>query len=728
MLLNNKIKTRLSFVIQIAIFLYLFFISTAIFASKSDSINFILRSSLSDSLKITNGLRLINESQFKDKTQADYFYTILETFALKTNKRQFLSSIYASWASYNKDVQKNYSNALFYTTKRMKESERLNDSVDILDANSFLGIHIYAELGLVDEAIKAMKTCVNYTALNSLKNANAYYALGWLEFNLKKYDSALVHLKTSVDIGVKTTPRKDLTEHIGWLGNAYAGVKDYKNAIKYRKEALKLCKENEYEYGVFDCHRYLGQFYYALQQYDTAIYHSNYTFNYTQNKPTTTKQANLVYSGYTLIQACIKSNKLNLGETYIKAMLNPTLTPCQYGSEERVLLTSLLAQFYEAKGDNDKTIYYLKDLLKSKDSADLSKQSVIVNEHLLKNNFEKEQQEQLIEQQKKDFETEAQAKRQKVIIMATIVVLILVSLLLYLSYQSGKQKKISLLQIGEQKREIEHQKEIVDEKNKEIIESINYAKRLQDAILPPLELIKQKLPDSFVYYQPKDIVAGDFYWMEEIGEKLFIAVADSTGHGVPGALVSIVCSNALNRSVKEFGLSEPGLILDKTRQLVLETFSKNDNNVKDGMDVSLVCIKLNNVAPDEIELTWSGANNPLWYVSKINGTDTTISNYELLEIKGDKQPIGLTDNPKKFTTHKLRLQKEDAIYLFTDGYADQFGGPKGKKFKYKPLQELLVQNCKKSMGEQKELLENVLNNWKGEYEQVDDVCVIGIRL
>ncbi|MGZ4118913.1 MAG: PP2C family protein-serine/threonine phosphatase, partial [Bacteroidia bacterium] len=213
------------------------------------------------------------------------------------------------------------------------------------------------------------------------------------------------------------------------------------------------------------------------------------------------------------------------------------------------------------------------------------------------------------------------------------------------------------------------------------------------------------------------IVAGDFYWMEVVNNIIFIAAGDCTGHGVPGAMVSVVCSNALNRAVLEFGISEPGKILDKTRELVLETFSRSDADVKDGMDISLISIaKI--PGSSAVTVKWAGANNPLWYVS----------NKEPKEIKADKQAIGKTENPYPFTTHTIQLQKGDILFLFTDGYADQFGGDKGKKIKSKPLKEMLVSNSIYSSAEQKEKLEVAFREWKGNIEQVDDVCIIGIRI
>lgn len=260
---------------------------------------------------------------------------------------------------------------------------------------------------------------------------------------------------------------------------------------------------------------------------------------------------------------------------------------------------------------------------------------------------------------------------------------------------------------------INDQKEKLSEKNKEVTDSINYALRIQQAILPSKEDIYSALPNSFILFKPKDIVSGDFYFYQKTGDLIFIAAADSTGHGVPGAMVSVVCSNALNRTIKEFKLTETGKILDKTRELVLETFEKSASEVKDGMDVSLLCIDSKNK-----NIFWSGANNPLWY----------IQDSELKEIKADKQPIGKTDSQKPFKTHQIEYKENTSFYLFTDGFADQFGGPNGKKFKYKQFSQLLEKNSSLSPNELSAVIESAFNIWKGELEQVDDVCVIGLKV
>ena len=310
---------------------------------------------------------------------------------------------------------------------------------------------------------------------------------------------------------------------------------------------------------------------------------------------------------------------------------------------------------------------------------------------------------------------EAELKKQKTFIYLGLAVLVLVISLAFFIYNGYRQKKKANVQLAIQNSEIQHQKALVEEKNKDITDSINYAKRIQDAILPTIKSLNDTLKNGFVLYIPKDIVAGDFYWMETYNNKVYFAAADCTGHGVPGAMVSVICSNALSKALLEEGIEETGKLLDRTRELVIDRFAKSDNEVRDGMDISLCAINL-----DTKKMQWSGANNPLWLIR--NNTN------EIREIKPDKQPIGKYAEEKPFSTHDLQLQHGDTIYIFTDGYADQFGGPKGKKFKYKQLNELLSANCLLSMEEQREKLKTAFEGWKGVLEQVDDVCMIGLKV
>jgi ABC-type amino acid transport substrate-binding protein/serine phosphatase RsbU (regulator of sigma subunit) len=287
--------------------------------------------------------------------------------------------------------------------------------------------------------------------------------------------------------------------------------------------------------------------------------------------------------------------------------------------------------------------------------------------------------------------------------------------------------------------EISEQKKIIELKSDEVMDSIKYAKRLQDAILPPLDIVDQKFEKNFIYYQPKDIVAGDFYWMESVtfegtgNEVNFIAAADCTGHGVPGAMVSVVCSNALDQSVLQYMLRDPGKILDKTTDLVIERFDRSREEVKDGMDIAMVSIeKLNE---NQSKIRFAGAYNNLWITSEREDLgirsivmESEFSEEKLFEIKANKQPIGKYEYSVPFKTTEIILEKGDRLYLASDGYADQFGGEKGKKFKTKNFKELILRTTCLALAAQKSVLIEEFEKWKGDFEQLDDICIIGIEI
>jgi serine phosphatase RsbU (regulator of sigma subunit) len=281
-----------------------------------------------------------------------------------------------------------------------------------------------------------------------------------------------------------------------------------------------------------------------------------------------------------------------------------------------------------------------------------------------------------------------------------------------------KEKELVEIQnteIGDQKEQLEQQRDELNEKNISITDSIHYAKRIQSAIMQPLSSAHKSLKDKmFILYEPKDIVSGDFFWFAEIDDHSIVAVADCTGHGVPGAFMSMIGITFLNKLVREKGMIEPNEILNELRKSIIEALHNEHEESKDGMDIALCSVNWKNN-----RLSYSGANNSLYL----------IRNGELLETKADKMPIGAHDlSSKPFTKHVVSFIPGDTIYLFTDGYADQFGGSKGKKFLTKKFKSLLLSLQNKPIMEQEEILKNSLVDWMGGVEQVDDILVIGIRL
>jgi len=302
--------------------------------------------------------------------------------------------------------------------------------------------------------------------------------------------------------------------------------------------------------------------------------------------------------------------------------------------------------------------------------------------------------------------------------LLTLSVAIFSILLIRMRFRLTKKELVARFALEESKHELQ-------EKNNEIIDSINYAKRIQSALIPPVEVFKKILPESFIIFKPKDIVSGDFYWISELSttkendnnEKLVVyAVADCTGHGVPGAFMSLIGLKIFNQSIKQQNVNSPAEALDYLNNEVFNTVNKHsdsDNIIRDGMDVALCSINFKT-----LKLTFSGAKNPVYI----------IRNKELHEIKGDKQPIGSYAAQEPFTNKEYQLEKGDMVYIFSDGYADQFGGPKGKKLKYKSFKNLLIENSDKSMDEQEKQLNDLFENWRGALEQLDDVCIIGVRI
>ncbi|MFD1552111.1 hypothetical protein DNU06_00565 [Putridiphycobacter roseus] len=292
---------------------------------------------------------------------------------------------------------------------------------------------------------------------------------------------------------------------------------------------------------------------------------------------------------------------------------------------------------------------------------------------------------------------------------AVIVVLVILFLVVFLLFYARK----ILNEDYQQKVLLAYQKRTIEMKNKDIMDSIRYALKIQNAMLPSEKEFKHCFQDGFVLHLPKDVVAGDFYWMERRGDVIYFAVADCTGHGVPGSILTIICSNALNNTIHENPNADTGEILDEVRKKVIHFLTKGGQDINDGMDIALCKLNLKTH-----ELSFAGAYNPLYI----------ISNNSLKILPGNKQPVGRFVVQAPFDSHHVKLNKNDCIYLFTDGYADQFGGPKQKKFKYNQLRELLLDLASDEMELQKDMLLDVFNIWKGDLEQIDDVCIMGIRI
>jgi ligand-binding sensor domain-containing protein/serine phosphatase RsbU (regulator of sigma subunit) len=298
-------------------------------------------------------------------------------------------------------------------------------------------------------------------------------------------------------------------------------------------------------------------------------------------------------------------------------------------------------------------------------------------------------------------------------LMALVIFFLLIYLFLLSRTKSLKIRQKELQEIVDQRtKEISEQLRIIDKKSHQILDSISYAKFLQNAILPSISTIDQVFSDVLILYKPKDVVSGDFYWFQNEENKSIIAVADCTGHGVPGAIVSVVCSNALNQAVRDYPNADPAQILERTRTLVIDTFSHGYEDVRDGMDIALVVFD-----HQSGELTFSGANSGL----------CAVINNEFVKLKPNIQHIGRNIKTIPFTNQTLQLQLGDLFFMSTDGYTDQLGGHDRHKFSMKRLEHILFKNAQLKLGDLAMLLDETLYNWKGHNEQTDDVLVMGIR-
>ena len=611
---------------------------------------------------------------------------------------------------------------------------------------------------------------------------------GFIYDNDGNVPMALEYYHRSLKIYEKIQDKKGISSSLNNLGVLYSSQGDTSKAFHYHNESLKIkkilkdsagislslnnigtiYKIRGYPFEALKCYKQSLKICDAIKDYrGIAISYDNIASIYFQQGYP--GKALEYYNKSLLIwEAFGESSGLaythnNMADVYLKM---GNLSEALFHAEKSLAIAKelgypmdiqnaakTLSQIKKQQSDFKNALGYYELYISMRDSIFNANTERIAMAQSVKYSYEKEALKDSLENSKiqeiKDIqinERDAVIGQEKTFRYALSVGLLLMAGLVFVSIRGYQRKKkdneliqLQKSEVESQKVKLERQHQILEETHKEISDSITYAKRIQQAILPPRENLQKYLHEGFVWYKPKNVVSGDFYWMESFAkasdsegianspdsegnkttnskgsdkEIILLAVADCTGHGVPGAMVSVVCHNALNRSVFEFGLSRPDEILNKTRDLVIETFEKSGEVVKDGMDISLCSINLK-----KNQLIYSGANNSIYI----------IRNNELIEIKADKQPIGRFSDAKPFTFHTIDLQSKDCIYLFSDGLADQFGGPKGKKFKYQQFKQLLIENHLKPMDDQRDCLEDSLETWRGDLEQVDDICVIGVR-
>lgn len=590
------------------------------------------------------------------------------------------------------------------------------------------------------------------------QKAGAYNTLGVVYYLKGDYGIAIDYYSKSKDAHEAAGNRKGVASTITNIGIIYSLQDEQELALDYHLRSLEIRLEVGDERGLAPAYNNIGTVLFNLGQIDTAEYYYErsleYSIAHNHKRAIISNHINLgkiclerktyaeakdhfskslLFAEEMDIKSDIAVAHSNLADMY-EEMGEPALAKKHARASLKIAqendvkeevkdASEVLYEVYKAEGDYQAalTAYEIHNEAKDSINSQTNRNQVLSNR--FKVAYEKKAAADSVRtaEEKKVSDAILAAERaenakkdqQQYFLYGGLALALLFGAFIFNRFRvTSKQKGI----IETQKEKVDAAYDELEIKNQEIMDSITYAKRIQSAILPPDQLVKEYLKESFILYKPKDIVAGDFYWMIPLDTGILFAAADCTGHGVPGAMVSVVCNNALNRSVREFGLTEPGRILDKTREIVVAEFRASGHtgtmeNVKDGMDIALCHLSGNT-------LQFAGAYNPLWIVR----------NGEILETKGTKQAVGVVDQPVPFTTHTLELLPGDALYIFSDGFVDQFGGEKGKKFKARALRELLLSIQSLPMPEQRSRIDQTFETWKGELEQVDDVCFIGVKV
>ncbi|MDX1351096.1 MAG: SpoIIE family protein phosphatase [Putridiphycobacter sp.] len=505
--------------------------------------------------------------------------------------------------------------------------------------------------------------------------------------NTDVFDSALVYYNKSIKHAKLAGYQRGIAGNYNNLGNLYVKQKDYDRAIDYFLDAIPLNEAMRNMSWLGINYSNLGGLYADLGKYDEALFYINKGLKLRSEIGDSSGLGSDFHKRSDVFAAQKRYKQAFLDLKTAKEINN------RFANNEKLALAAdIEGSFHNAKKEAE-----IKRLRAEKNAQDV-----------------------LIAAQNQELELEMalQAANDRILWGFAIILIGLIGVFVAFIRHSQQRKKYTQ-ELSAKNSEIElvntsldKAKHVLTVKNEEIMDSISYAKRIQAAILPSEKYLHQSLKEAFVLYLPKDIVAGDFYWTEIVGDTVLFAVADCTGHGVPGAMVSVICNNALNDTIKLKSTTDPGEILDCTTDLVLNQFSKSEEEVKDGMDIGLCAFNRK-----DRTLKFAGANIPLWLV-RAN---------EVKEIKATRQPVGRFSKRQKFVTHNVAVEEGDMVYLSSDGFADQFGGINNKKFMKKNFKNLLAEISQKPLNEQNNLILDTFSQWKNRNEQVDDICIMGVK-
>lgn len=586
--------------------------------------------------------------------------------------------------------------SLEYNHKSLQIRERLNLSHDVSISLNNLGA-IYTSQKEYESAYDFYSRSLKIRdSLGDKKGVSSVYNnLGILKKEEGKDEESLEYYLKGLSIDREIDNKDGVVISLINIGNYFKEKENLDSAQKYYKKGLDIAKEINYLEDEIHCLNSISSIYLERKDLQQAKYYAKLCFE--------------------------KANEIGY-----PALIEDA--------------SQLLFIIYEEEGDVENALPMLKLAIQMKDSvfSEETQYSTIKNQTKYEYEKKKEIDEAIFEKQLA-LEKEEKAK-QLILIVAIVIVLALFIIFLLYVYRrlqiTKKQNKLinqQRLAVENQKKELTKTHDQLAETTKELHDSIAYAELIQQAVLPTLK-IEDLTKESFIYFNPKEKVSGDFYWIEQKDEYHGYAVADCTGHGIPGAFISMVGTILLNEIYNSKQIHVPNEILDELSRLVRLTLTNKEGyTMKDGMDISFAVLDNNTKM-----LYFAGANNPVWIISKnphkrINkATAIPLSVNEelyLYEIKGDRQPVGeYGDRAKPFTLNSAHLEEGDAFYLFSDGFVDQFGGEKGKKFKARPFREYLLSIYSQSMEEQEALLNAHFESWKGDLEQIDDVTIMGVRV
>jgi tetratricopeptide (TPR) repeat protein len=573
------------------------------------------------------------------------------------------------------------------------------DYAKALELN-FMSLNIYNSIGLEDGMENTLHVIASIYELTGQPDlAKRYY----LE---------------SIALTEKNGNNSVLAASLNNLGKIVSDEGDLDGALAYYERSLKIKRELSRLLGIANTLNNIGKIYVTKKDYEKGLlYYKEGLENGEQIKdPGVLSSLNCNISIIYREQGDI-NKALNYGEKGLDfAIQSKNLGKIKDA-------TYFMHGTFKEAGQDKKALETYELYVKMEDSLSIGSFSDQLTKLQSKLEFEKEEIILQKEQERKIILENKANEHEKMVSLVSIISGLLLSFILIVVVLKLRQTRILRQRISKQKGDIESTHQVLFEQHKEITDSINYALRIQESMLPSPESIDQIFNDSFILFLPKDIVSGDFYWMETTVKRkgyVYFAAADCTGHGVPGAMISVICSTALSKALLEDHQLATGALLDRTREIVTQKLNKGDHGINNGMDISLCALDT-----ESGMVEWSGANNPLWILRKESD--------QIEVIKGDRQPIGKVADIKPFKTHHAQLMKGDQIFLLTDGYQDQFGGDKesgihNKKLKAKRLKEFIKNNYDRPGADMQVNLEKEFRKWQGDMEQVDDVCLIGVTL